>query len=45
MTELKDIKDMITELFNKLVKPKEEPKQRKISMGDYFIMCDVEEAL
>ena len=36
---------MITELYNKLVKLKKEPKSRKVSVRDYFIVCYVKEAI
>ena len=44
MTESKDINQMITELYNQLIKtPKSEKKPRKMSMREYFIKCYVAE--
>ena len=45
MTESKDVKEMSTDFYTKLVKPKKEYKPRKTSMRDYFIMCYVKESI
>ena len=46
MTDSKDVKEMVTELYDSLIKiPKPESKPKRISMRQYFIMCYVKEGI